>query len=168
MKLKEYKDKTVLKGMNLDEIAKWCNELDHSSFRATQIYQWMYKHGVTESIEMKNLSKDLRDIIHHECILNTLEIEKVDKSSTEPTQKILFRTIDNQFIESVSMIEGDRHTICLSSQIGCNVDCDFCATASMGLIRNLLTGEIIEQAIALRVLVSQPITNVVLIITWNI
>ena len=63
MKLKEYKDKTVLKGMNLDEIAKWCNELDHSSFRATQIYQWMYKHGVSDVKNMNNISKKLRDTI---------------------------------------------------------------------------------------------------------
>ena len=161
MIIKEYNNKTVLKGMSLEDIISWCATKEQSKFRAKQIYQWMYKHGVTESIEMENLSKDLRDIIHHECILNTLKIEKVDQSSTEPTQKILFRTIDNQFIESVSMIEGERHTICLSSQIGCNVDCDFCATASMGLIRNLLTGEIIDQAIAIRRLVSQPITNIV-------
>ena len=59
------------------------------------------------------------------------------------------------------MVEKDRHTICISSQIGCNVDCDFCATASMGLIRNLVTGEIIDQAIAIRNIVKEPITNVV-------
>ena len=59
------------------------------------------------------------------------------------------------------MVEDKRHTVCLSSQAGCALDCDFCATASMGLIRNLITGEIIDQAIAIRRLVKEPITNVV-------
>ena len=112
-------------------------------------------------MNVNNISKELKNIIDNQCTLNTLEIEKIDKSSVEKTQKILFKTHDGHYIESVSMVEKDRHTICISSQIGCNVDCDFCATASMGLIRNLVTGEIIDQAIAIRNIVKEPITNVV-------
>tara|TARA_Y100000768_G_scaffold323774_1_gene260358 strand:- start:2034 stop:3080 length:1047 start_codon:yes stop_codon:yes gene_type:complete len=153
--------KTVIKGMNLSQITKWCEDLNQSSFRASQIYQWMYKHGVANARSMNNISKELKNIIDNQCTLNTLEIEKIDKSSVEKTQKILFKTHDGHFIESVSMVEKDRHTICISSQIGCNVDCDFCATASMGLIRNLMAGEIIDQAIAIRSMVKEPITNVV-------
>tara|TARA_Y100000768_G_scaffold219083_1_gene165169 strand:- start:11325 stop:12371 length:1047 start_codon:yes stop_codon:yes gene_type:complete len=153
--------KTVIKGMNLSQITKWCKDLNQSSFRASQIYQWMYKHGVSNTNSMNNISKELKSIIDNQCTLNTLEIEGVNKSSVEKTQKILFKTHDGHFIESVSMVEKDRHTICISSQIGCNVDCDFCATASMGLIRNLITGEIIDQAIAIRNIVNEPITNVV-------
>ena len=153
--------KTVIKGMNLSQITKWCEDLNQSSFRASQIYQWMYKHGVANAGSMNNISKELKNIIDNQCTLNTLEIEKIDKSSVEKTQKILFKTHDGHFIESVSMVEKDRHTICISSQIGCNVDCDFCATASMGLIRNLMAGEIIDQAIAIRSMVKEPITNVV-------
>ena len=161
MSIKEYKNKTILKGMNLAQITKWCESINQSSFRAKQIYQWMYKHGVSDSKSMNNISKELRDIIDQKCIINTLSVEKIDQSSIEKTQKILFKTHDGHFIESVSMVENDRHTICISSQIGCNVDCDFCATASMGLIRNLLAGEIIDQAVAIRELVKEPITNVV-------
>jgi len=161
MIVKEYKNKTILKGMSIDEIEQWCKNHNQSAFRARQIYQWIYKHGVKKSEEMNNLPQDLRNIIDAQCILETLKIEKIDKSELEPTQKILFRTIDNHFIEAVSMVDRDRHTLCISSQIGCNVDCDFCATATMGLIRNLLTGEIIDQAIAIRRLVKEPITNVV-------
>ena len=161
MIIKNYKNKTVLKGMSLKEIEQWCQSQELSNFRAKQIYQWMYRHGVSEADNMKNLSKDLQKKIDECCVLETLKIEKIDESNTEPTQKILFKTIDNHFIEAVSMLEGNRHTICISSQIGCNVDCDFCATASMGLIRNLMTGEIIDQAIAIRRIVKTPITNVV-------
>ena len=161
MIVKEYKNKTVIKGMSLDELKNWCHSQGQSEFRAEQIYQWMYKHGAGNAENMQNLSNNFRKIINDECIIDTLKIEKIDKSDIEPTQKILFRTIDNHFIESVSMIDKERHTICISSQIGCNVDCDFCATGKMGLIRNLLTGEIIDQAIAIRRLVPEPITNVV-------
>lgn len=161
MIIKNYKNKTVLKGMSLKEIEQWCQSQELSNFRAKQIYQWMYRHGVSKADNMKNLSKDLQKKIDESCVLKTLKIEKIDESNTEPTQKILFKTIDNHFIEAVSMLEGNRHTICISSQIGCNVDCDFCATASMGLIRNLMTGEIIDQAIAIRRIVKTPITNVV-------
>ena len=161
MIIKNYKNKTVLKGMSLKKIEQWCQSQELSNFRAKQIYQWMYRHGVSKADNMKNLSKDLQKKIDESCVLKTLKIEKIDESNTEPTQKILFKTIDNHFIEAVSMLEGNRHTICISSQIGCNVDCDFCATASMGLIRNLMTGEIIDQAIAIRRIVKTPITNVV-------
>ena len=161
MNSKKNISKTVIKGMNLNQITKWCEDLNQSSFRANQIYQWMYKHGVSNTSSMNNISKELKNIIDNQCTLNTLEIEKIDKSSVEKTQKILFKTHDGHYIESVSMVEKDRHTICISSQIGCNVDCDFCATASMGLIRNLVTGEIIDQAIAIRNIVKEPITNVV-------
>jgi len=161
MSIKEYKNKTVLKGMNLEQITKWCESINQSSFRAKQIYQWMYKHGVSDSKSMNNISNELIDIINQKCIIDTLSVEKIDKSLIEKTQKILFKTHDGHFIESVSMVENDRHTICISSQIGCNVDCDFCATASMGLIRNLVAGEIVDQAIAIRELVKEPITNVV-------
>ena len=78
---------------------------------------------------MNNISKELRDIIDQKCIIDTLSVEKIDQSSIEKTQKILFKTHDGHFIESVSMVENDRHTICISSQIGCNVDCSFCATS---------------------------------------
>ena len=75
--------------------------------------------------------------------------------------KFLFRTEDDHFIESVSMIDGNRHTICISSQIGCALDCSFCETGKMGLNRNLSTGEIVDQLLFIKELISKPITNVV-------
>ena len=161
MIVKEYKNKIALKGMDVDGIKEWCQNHKIPLFRANQIYQWLYRHGVDSANDMNNLSKDLRDKINDEAILSMLTVEKIDKSSKESTQKILFKTIDDKLIEAVSMVDQDRHTICISSQIGCNVNCDFCATGKMGLIRNLLTGEIIDQAIAIRNLVKNPITNVV-------
>ena len=81
---------------------------------------------------------------------------KIDKST-----KFLLQTNDNYNIETVSMIENNRHTVCLSSQIGCSVDCDFCATGKMGIIRNLSSGEIIEQITTIMNHINIPITNIV-------
>jgi len=75
--------------------------------------------------------------------------------------KFLLKTNDNKLVESVSMIDKKRHTVCISSQIGCNVDCDFCATGKMGIDRNLNVGEIIEQLIIVKKNTSVPITNIV-------
>jgi len=161
MKLKEQQNKTLLKGMDCQSIKGWCEDNDQSPYRANQIYQWMYRYGLSDASKMSNLSKELRTLIESQCALNTLEVEKISVSSCKMTQKILFKTSDGKFIEAVSMLDGKHHTICLSSQIGCNVNCDFCATASMGLIRNLQTGEIVDQAIYIRDMIKEPITNVV-------
>ena len=161
MIVKDYRKKTVFKGMTLKDLLHWCQKEGLPSFRGKQIYEWLYKHGINSVNNMSNLSNELRAKMDDIGVFQTLQLEKIESSEIEKTKKILFKTIDNHFIESVSMIEKDRHTICISSQIGCNVDCDFCATASMGLIRNLMSGEIIDQAIAIRNLVSNPISNVV-------
>ena len=88
-------------------------------------------------------------------------MEKKIPSQKEASVKILFRTEDNQFIETVSMVDGSRHTVCISSQVGCALDCSFCATGQMGLQRNLSTGEIVDQLIFVRENIKQPVTNVV-------
>jgi 23S rRNA (adenine2503-C2)-methyltransferase len=110
---------------------------------------------------MKNIPKDLSFIINKEYTINTLKIANKAISKIDKTTKYLFGTSDNNYIESVSMVDKNRHTVCLSSQIGCNVDCDFCATGKMGIIRNLKTGEIIDQLIILQNNSDMPITNIV-------
>jgi len=88
-------------------------------------------------------------------------VETMYPSRVDKSKKILFRTIDNQFIETISMIDKNRHTVCISSQVGCALDCSFCETGRMGLKRNLSTGEIVDQLILVRENEKQPITNVV-------
>ena len=73
MILKEYKNKTVLKGMNMDEMKQWCRDEEYPLFRANQIYQWLYQHGIDNTADMKNLSKDLRSKLNQEIILSTLD-----------------------------------------------------------------------------------------------
>ena len=82
MKIKEYQNKTILKGMNLAQIEDWCKENGHSSYRANQVYQWMYKHGIESADDMNNVSKKLRNEIESHCTLSTLDVEKIDKSKS--------------------------------------------------------------------------------------
>ena len=155
-------NKVFLKGMNLAELEDWCSENNFPNFRAKQMYQWMYLHGVIQAEQMMNLPKDCIDTIQKTGVLSTLTLVSQTTSENNQTIKYLFKTDKGHFIESVSMIdENDRHTVCISSQSGCNLGCDFCATAKMGLLQNLSCGEIIDQLIFIRQSSDTPINNVV-------
>ena len=147
--------------MNEPELRAYCKNLDFPEFHGEQIYRWMYNKNSTNTKDMKNIPKNLSSNIDKECVIDTLGIKRKAISKIDKTTKYLLETIDNNYIESVSMIDDNRHTVCLSSQIGCNVDCDFCATGKMGIIRNLKTGEIIDQLIIIQNNSNIPITNIV-------
>ena len=147
--------------MNQAELQSWCVEAGESKFRGVQLFEWMYRHGITSFASMSNVKKSFREHLEKNCIIQTLQVEKNIPSQKEASVKILFRTEDNQFIETVSMVDGNRHTVCISSQVGCALDCSFCATGQMGLQRNLSTGEIVDQLIFVRENLKQPVTNVV-------
>ena len=153
--------KTCIKGMNQDELQSLCIEAGESEFRGVQLFEWMYRHGIASFDSMLNINKSFREYLEEHCIIQTLQVEKRMPSPMDESVKILFQTRDNHFIETVSMINGERHTVCLSSQAGCAFDCGFCATGQQGFERNLSTGEIIDQLIFIRGNTSKPITNVV-------
>ena len=133
----------TIKGISIIELENFITQNGFSKYRAHQIYNWLYKKGAMDVQSMHNISNDLQSFLINNAIINTLTLSK--KVQCDNTIKFLFKTKTNQYIESVSMIEGDKHTVCLSSQVGCSVDCDFCATGKMGFISNLNTGEIIDQ-----------------------
>ena len=158
--------KTILKGMDIHELESWCQLNGFPKFRAKQIYEWLYSHGVEDSDKMINIPKKCKLIINQQCILTTLKIISKTISSNKQTVKYLFKTLEGNFIESVSMVdENGRHTVCISSQSGCNLGCEFCATAKMGLMQNLSMGEIIDQLIIIRQFSKRPINNYILPIT---
>ncbi len=151
--------KKYLKGMNLVEIEEFINENNIPKYRANQIFRWLYHNQVLKAIDMNNLPNDLKELIEKNYVIKTLDIHKIDESLD--TKKFLFKTKSGDFIESVSMLENDRHTICISSQVGCSVDCDFCATGKMGFKKNLNAGEIVDQIILVQSQIDNPITNIV-------
>tara|TARA_B100000945_G_C20415582_1_gene614962 strand:- start:251 stop:1291 length:1041 start_codon:yes stop_codon:yes gene_type:complete len=153
-------DSIYIKGLSLNEIESLLVSLGYKKFRGLQLYKWMYSSQKTDPSDMTNLPGDIKDFLNKQ-ILSTLNCYKIQTSKNKLTKKFAFQTLDSKIIESVSMIDRDRHTVCISSQIGCNVDCKFCATATMGFIRNLKVGEIIDQIIMISNNVKIPITNIV-------
>ena len=151
----------ILKGMNESDLQQYCVDLNQPKFHGSQLYRWMYKNNCADIDSMNNIPKILKKEIKENAVLNLLSIKTQSKSEIDNTTKFLLETHDSKYIETVSMIDNDRHTICLSSQIGCSVDCDFCATGKMGITRNLSTGEIIDQLIIIKEKINKPITNIV-------
>ena len=147
--------------MNHEELQTLCIKAGESKFRGGQLFEWLYRHGISSFDSMSNINKSFREHLNEHFILHTLTVENSLPSKEDKSVKILFRTRDDHFIETVSMVENNRHTVCLSSQAGCVLDCDFCATGKLGLKRNLSTGEIVDQLIYVRENTDQPITNVV-------
>jgi len=154
-------NKLILLGKNLLELSDICTENGIPEFHGVQLYRWMYQKSVLDINQMSNIPAPLKKTILEKYQINLLNIEKKNHSKNEDTVKYLFKTLDDKLIESVSMIDNKRHTLCISSQIGCSVDCDFCATGKMGIIRNLDCGEIIQQLIIIANEREIPITNIV-------
>jgi len=155
-------NKTQLIGQNLKELQLFCINNEYPKFHGSQLYQWFYKQSKQSIEDMTNIPNGLKKIIKENYDIELLKIKKQLSSNIDDTNKFLLETIDNKLIECVSMIDKNRHTVCLSSQIGCSVDCDFCATGKMGIIRNLTTGEILNQLhIVNNKIKNQAITNIV-------
>ena len=133
----------LLIGKNLNELREWATRNNLERYRADQIYHWVYKKWEDDPERFTNLSKDLRRWLKENAKFHTLE--KVEKLEAPDSVKYLFKTEDGHLVETVLIKEKDHWTLCVSTQIGCNVGCKFCATAKDGLIRNLTTAEIVDQ-----------------------
>ncbi|MSV31056.1 MAG: 23S rRNA (adenine(2503)-C(2))-methyltransferase RlmN, partial [Bryobacterales bacterium] len=116
-------------------------------FRARQIYEALYKHNVADLDETTTLPKDLRDRLRAEMPHGRLTVDQRFNSVDGTVRYLLKLPADGRTVESVLMPQDDRHTICISSQVGCPVDCKFCLTAQMGLERSLSAGEIVGQVL---------------------
>jgi len=130
--------------LSADDITVLCREAGEKSFRAKQLYEWIWKKKVRSFDEMMNLSKGFRDKLNEEFYFKTLVIDSTQKSS-DGTEKVVFKLEDGKVIEGVLIPSGDRLTACISSQVGCGMACKFCATGSLGFTRNLSVGEITDQ-----------------------
>ncbi len=127
-----------------EELAKWLENKGSRSFRASQIFKWIYLKQANSFDEMTDLGKELRSLLAENFYLSRLVLEEKQVSS-DTTEKFLFRLGDGNYIESVLIPEKDHFTICVSTQVGCAMDCKFCLTAKGGIIRNLSVAEIISQ-----------------------
>jgi len=136
----------VLLGLEVAEISKLLGE-KHPAFRARQIYEGVYRLGVERLAEITSLPAALRRDLAERCEVGRPQPEQRFESS-DGTRRYLLRLQDNRTVEAVLMPEQARDTICISTQVGCPVDCKFCMTALMGLERNLTAGEIVGQVLS--------------------
>ncbi len=118
--------------------------IGEKKFRATQVMKWVHQLGVVDFQEMNNLSKGLRNQLAESSCVQNLQVAQ-DLLSKDGTRKWLLRLHDGNHIEAVYIPEDDRGTLCVSSQVGCALDCSFCSTGRQGFNRNLTTAEIISQ-----------------------
>lgn len=137
--------KICIDSLDLDGLREFVLSLGMPKFRASQIYKWAY-HKRTESIsDMTDISAADRALLEEKAGFTHLETADVQVSKLDGSVKFLFELEDGEHIEAVILSDYRRYTACISSQVGCRMGCAFCATAKMGLKRNLTAGEIIKQ-----------------------
>ncbi|RQW78264.1 MAG: 23S rRNA (adenine(2503)-C(2))-methyltransferase RlmN [Geobacter sp.] len=141
--------KVDLKNLDLEELELFIARHGKERYRARQIFKWLYQKGAASFEEMSNLSKDLRQELSASSHISSLVPETVEVSR-DGTRKYLFRLTDGNAIESVVIPEEDRNTLCISSQVGCAMACEFCLTGTFRLTRNLTTAEIVNQVCAVK------------------
>ncbi|WP_337872774.1 23S rRNA (adenine(2503)-C(2))-methyltransferase RlmN [Ignavibacterium sp.] len=154
--------KTMLKGLTLRELKDFFAAVGEKRFRGEQVFEWLYGHMVQSFDDMANIPKYLRKKMSVYCELNTLKIISTEESPLTGTKKYILETNDGYKIESVVIPDSKRTTLCISTQVGCPLDCQFCATGLMGYKRNLTAGEIFDQfLLASKDYTKSPITNIV-------
>jgi 23S rRNA (adenine2503-C2)-methyltransferase len=136
--------KTDLAGLELAQLEDLVVSLGHKKFHAKQIYQWIWKRGVTEFDEMTNLSLELRTALAEKATVSLPRVIHHDLSE-DGTQKFVLQLADGKQIESVFIPDTPKQTFCVSTQVGCAMGCAFCLTGKMGLIRHLSAAEITSQ-----------------------
>src|SRR5205085_9332526 len=145
--------KTDLLSLTLPQMEQWLVERGEASFRARQLYSWLYQHLVTDFSAMTNLPQALRNRLAEETSIGPMIVRSELHSKDDRTRKILLELADGKLIESVLMLYppfGDssaRATVCVSTQAGCAFGCTFCATGQMGFDRHLSAGEIVAQVL---------------------
>lgn len=140
--------KTPLYGKNPTELAALCAELGMPRFAAGQLARWLYKSHIEEPQQMSNLSKPHRQLLADRTE-QVLSAPVAVSESKDGTKKYLYRTLQGAYVESAYIPDGDRATLCVSSQAGCRMGCRFCATGRQGLQHNLTAAEILNQIVRL-------------------
>ncbi len=148
--------KTDLKNFTQEGLIEYVENLGQPAFRGRQIMGWLYRPGVTEFSQMTDLAKVLRNLLEENACISSFSNTIIEKAA-DGCVKFGFRLSDGHIIESVLIPEPDRNTLCISSQVGCAMGCSFCLTGTMGFVRNLTAGEIVNQICGVRdYLLDQP------------
>jgi len=150
--------------LSLDELEAYFSSIGEKAFRARQVYEWIWNKNAHSVSEMTNLSKPLRDKLSEHFIIKPAKIHVTQKSE-DGTIKNAVQLFDGCVVESVMIPDIKRTTACISSQVGCSLNCTFCATARLLRMRNLTSAEIIDQVVLIdrqsREFYQKPLSNIV-------
>ena len=152
---------TDLKSMMPEELEVYFEELGQPRFRAMQVFRWLH-HGVESFSEMTNLPRALRERLETECVLTVPRVERKQVSKLDGTIKYLWRLGDGNCVETVLMRYKHGNTVCVSSQVGCNMGCVFCASTLGGKVRDLTPAEILDQVIFTEKDSGETVSNIVM------
>jgi len=140
--------KVDIRALSEKELEVFFQQQDMPAYRGRQVYQWLWKKGVHDFGKMTNLSQTQRNLLETHFVINHIAIDRQQKSK-DGTLKNAVKLHDGLIVESVLIPTATRSTACVSSQVGCSLDCTFCATASLKRMRNLNPDEIYDQVVAL-------------------
>ena len=154
-------DRKYLLDYSREDLIDFVEEINLESYRADQIFKGLYVQQISDFIDLTTLSKSTREKLSQKAVIRALQQMDITISPSDNTTKFLWRLADGFKIESVIIYESKRVTFCISSQVGCALDCQFCSTGKMGFLRNLSSGEIVEQVLQMKQQSLKPVTNIV-------
>ena len=157
--IKQSTNSEVLLGKSLAELTDWVQQQGQPAYRGKQLYQWLYQKGAKSLLDISVFPKKWREeLADYPIGRSTIHYRSV---APDETRKYLLRLSDGLIIEAVGIPSEKRLTVCVSSQVGCPMDCDFCATGKGGFTRNLKTHEIVDQVLTVREDFDRRVSNVV-------
>ncbi len=158
------KDKKDIRALSKDQLRDFFIANGDKAFRGNQVYEWLWNKGAHSFESMTNVSKDTRKMLEEHFVINHIEVDKMQQSS-DGTVKNAIKLHDSLIVESVMIPSQKRSTACVSSQVGCSLNCTFCATARLKRMRNLNPDEIYDQVVSIdqqsRLFEGHPLTNIV-------
>ncbi|RUA12687.1 MAG: 23S rRNA (adenine(2503)-C(2))-methyltransferase RlmN [Flavobacteriia bacterium] len=158
------KDKKDIRALSKDQLRDFFVANGDKAFRGNQVYEWLWNKGAHSFEAMTNVSKDTRKMLEEHFVINHIEVDKMQQSS-DGTVKNAIKLHDSLIVESVMIPSQKRSTACVSSQVGCSLNCTFCATARLKRMRNLNPDEIYDQVVSIdqqsRLFEGHPLTNIV-------
>ena len=156
--------KKDIRSLSLKDLCSFFESNNYPSFRGKQVYNWLWSKSCFSFDEMTNISLQLRNLLKDKFVINHIKIDDIQKSN-DGTIKNAVKLFDNLLVESVLIPVKNRTTACISSQVGCSLDCEFCATSRLKRMRNLNPDEIFDQASTInlqsKLYYDRPISNIV-------
>ncbi|TJY41781.1 23S rRNA (adenine(2503)-C(2))-methyltransferase RlmN [Cohnella pontilimi] len=147
-------NKPSIYGFTWEQLTAWLGERGHSKFRASQVWDWLYRKRVTEFSEMADVNPECTQLLADQFALQTLS-EHTKQQSADGTVKFLFQLQDGNLIETVLMRHKFGLSVCVTTQVGCNIGCSFCASGLLSKNRDLSAGEIVEQIVKVQLHLDQ-------------